>query len=73
MKKSDMKKQRTLNTLKNELTKKERVLGHKDKEIGRIQSKVSFPVLDGAAAILLAVLLLTYPLLYWTGRLLLWL
>ena len=40
MKKIDVKKQRQMNTLKSELVKKQRVLGHKDREIGRIQSKL---------------------------------
>ena len=40
LKKSDVKKQRQVNTLKSELVKKERVLGHKDREIGRINSKL---------------------------------
>jgi len=40
LKKSDVKKQQQMNTLKSELVKKERVLGHKDREIGRINSKL---------------------------------
>ena len=40
LKKSDIKKQRQMNSLKNELVKKERVLGHKDRELGRINSKL---------------------------------
>ena len=40
MKKSDVKKQRQMNDLKSELQKKVRVLGNKDREIGRIQSKL---------------------------------
>jgi hypothetical protein len=40
MKKSDLKKQRQMNDLKGELVKKERILGNKDKEIMRIQSKL---------------------------------
>lgn len=40
MKKSDVKKQQQMNELKSELQKKVRVLGNKDREIGRIQSKL---------------------------------
>lgn len=40
LKKSDVKKQQQMNTLKSELVKKDRVLGHKDREIGRINSKL---------------------------------
>lgn len=40
LKKSDIKKQRLLNDLKSELQKKVRVLGNKDREIMRIQSKL---------------------------------
>jgi hypothetical protein len=40
MKKTDLKKQRLMNNLKSELVKKERVLGHKDREISRINSKL---------------------------------
>ena len=39
-KKSDVKKQQQVNTLKSELVKKERVLGHKDREISRIGMKL---------------------------------
>ena len=40
MKNCDIKKQRQMNDLKSELQKKVRVLGNKDREIGRIQSKL---------------------------------
>lgn len=40
MKKSDVKRQQQMNTLKSEIVKKDRVLGHKDREIGRINSKL---------------------------------
>ena len=40
LKKIEVKKQRQVNTLKSELVKKERVLGHKDREIGRMASKL---------------------------------
>lgn len=40
LKKMDLKKQRQLNSLKNELAKKDRVIGNKDKEISRVQSKL---------------------------------
>jgi kinesin family protein 4/21/27 len=40
MKKSDVKRQQQVNTLKSEIVKKDRVLGHKDREIGRINSKL---------------------------------
>lgn len=40
MKKSDVKKQQQMNTLKGELIKRERILSHKDREIVRINSKL---------------------------------
>jgi hypothetical protein len=40
LRKSDVKKQQQMNTLKSEIVKKDRVLGHKDREIGRINSKL---------------------------------
>ena len=40
MKKSDVKKQQQMNTLKGELIKRERILSHKDREIARINSKL---------------------------------
>ena len=40
MKKSDVKKQQQMNTLKGELVKRERILGHKDREIARINTKL---------------------------------
>ena len=40
LKKSDIKKQQQVNSLRSELMKKDRVLGHKDREIGRISSKL---------------------------------
>ena len=39
-KKTEVKKQQQMNTLKSELVKKDRVLGHKDREIGRINMKL---------------------------------
>lgn len=40
IKKTDIKKQRQMNTLKSEIVKKDRVLGHKDRELNRINSKL---------------------------------
>ena len=40
LRKNDVKKQHQMNTLKSEIVKKDRVLGHKDREIGRINSKL---------------------------------
>jgi len=40
LKKTDIKKQRQMNTLKSEIVKKDRVLGHKDRELSRINSKL---------------------------------
>lgn len=39
-KKQDVKKQQLLNSLKSEVAKKERILGHRDKEIGRMAMKL---------------------------------
>jgi kinesin family protein 4/21/27 len=40
LKKSDVKKQQQMNALKSELAKKERIIGHRDKEIGRMAMKL---------------------------------
>lgn len=40
MKKSDLKKSQQMNNLKSELVKRERILGHKDREISRINAKL---------------------------------
>eukprot|EP01033_Poteriospumella_lacustris_P010586 gene10587-7533_t len=40
LKKSDVKKQQQMNALKSELVKKERIIGHRDKEIGRMAMKL---------------------------------
>jgi hypothetical protein len=40
LKRSEVKKQQQLNELRNELQKKQRILGHKDKELARFQSKL---------------------------------
>jgi hypothetical protein len=40
MKKSDVKKQQQMNNLKCELVKRERILGHKDREISRVNAKL---------------------------------
>ena len=40
MRRIDVKKQQQMNTLKSEIVKKDRVLGHKEREIGRINSKL---------------------------------
>jgi kinesin family protein 4/21/27 len=40
LKKSDVKKQQQMNALKSELAKKERIIGHRDKEIGRMTMKL---------------------------------
>lgn len=40
MKKSEAKKQQQMNTLRGELIKRERIMGHKDREIARVSAKL---------------------------------
>lgn len=40
MKKSEARKQQQLSVLKGELVKRERIMGHKDKEIARVNAKL---------------------------------